>query len=147
LIFGLLIASFLLCMVLVTLAQETKPSNQAARTAGGNALVARGKYLVEDVAYCVNCHTPRDEKGEIDRTKLLQGSAVFYQPAQRMPDWPILAPRIGGTPPGTDAEMITLLTTGIWNTGKPLRQPMPQFRMTREDAEAVVAYLKSLKTQ
>jgi mono/diheme cytochrome c family protein len=41
--------------------------------------------------------------------------------------------------------MVTLLTTGIWNTGKELRDPMPKFHMTREDAAAVVAYLKSLK--
>jgi len=54
-----------------------------------------------------------------------------------MPDWPILAPRIGGTPPGTDAEMVTLLTTES-EYREALRQPMPQFRMTREDAEAVV---------
>jgi len=40
--------------------------------------------------------------------------------------------------------MITLLTTGIWIDGKPLRDPMPKFHMTRADAEAVLAYLKSL---
>jgi len=47
-------------------------------------------------------------------------------------------------PPATDAQMITLLTTGIWVTSKPLRSPMPSFHMTRADAEAVLAYLKSL---
>jgi len=41
--------------------------------------------------------------------------------------------------------MVKLLTTGIWKTGKPLRPPMPRFQMTRADAEAVVAYLKSVK--
>jgi mono/diheme cytochrome c family protein len=40
--------------------------------------------------------------------------------------------------------MITLLTTEIWTTGKPLRSPMPEFHMTRADAEAVLAYLKSI---
>jgi mono/diheme cytochrome c family protein len=60
-------------------------------------------------------------------------------------DWPLRAPRIGGALPGTDDEMITLLTTGIWRSGTYLRAPMPQFRMTRPDAEAVVAYLKSVK--
>ena len=28
--------------------------------------------------------------------------------------------------------------------GQTLRQPMPQFRMTKEDAESVIAYLRSL---
>ena len=59
-------------------------------------------------------------------------------------NWPLQAPRLAGAPPGTDAEMVTLLTTGIWNDGKYLRPPMPQFRLSRQDAEAVVAYLKSL---
>jgi hypothetical protein len=40
--------------------------------------------------------------------------------------------------------MITLLTTGIWITGQQLRDPMPKFHMTVADAEAVLAYLKSL---
>ena len=54
------------------------------------------------------------------------------------------APRIGGSPPADDTDMVTLLTTGLWTTGARLRFPMPQFRMDRSDAEAVVAYLKSL---
>ena len=55
-----------------------------------------------------------------------------------------MSPRIGGIPPGTDEQMITLLTAGVWKDGQRLRAPMPQFRMTPEDAAAVVAYLKSL---
>ena len=34
--------------------------------------------------------------------------------------------------------------TGISRRGLHLRQPMPQFRMTQADAEAVLAYLKTL---
>ena len=29
--------------------------------------VARGKYLVEEVAKCPECHTPRDAQGNLDR--------------------------------------------------------------------------------
>jgi mono/diheme cytochrome c family protein len=43
--------------------------------------------------------------------------------------------------------MIKLLMTGTWTNGNRLRAPMPQFRMDRTDAEAVVAYLKSLTPQ
>jgi mono/diheme cytochrome c family protein len=43
--------------------------------------------------------------------------------------------------------MVKLLTTGIWTSGEHLRPPMPQFRLSPEDAEAVVAYLKSLNAQ
>jgi mono/diheme cytochrome c family protein len=119
------------------------PPQAANQSVSGSA--ARGKYIVEEVALCINCHTPRDANGEIIRSQLLMGAPVFFQPAQRMPDWPQTCPRIGGTPPGTDDEMITLLTTGIWKYGQPLRQPMPRFHMTREDAQAVLEYLKSMK--
>jgi hypothetical protein len=41
--------------------------------------------------------------------------------------------------------MVKLLTTGIWTNGKPLRFPMMPFRMSQADAEAVVAYLRSMQ--
>jgi Cytochrome c len=99
---------------------------------------------VEGLAACGDCHTPRNRDGDIDRTKWLSGAPVFYEPAQRVPGWAISAPRIAGLPPGRDAEIITLLTTATWRDGKAPRPPMPRFHMKREDAEAVVAYLKSL---
>ena len=134
------------CRAQLTLAQETKQKQpQAASKARGEAeLIARGKYIVEGLAACGDCHTPRNRDGVIDRTKWLSGAPVFYEPAQRVPGWAISAPRIAGLPPGRDAEIISLLTTGTWRDGKAPRPPMPRFHMKREDAEAVVAYLKSL---
>ena len=105
---------------------------------------ARGQYIVEGVAVCGNCHTPRKPNGELDRSRWLAGAPVPYSPARPTSDWPTVAPRLAGLPPTGDAGMITLLTTGVWVTGKPLRDPMPRFHMTRSDAEAVLAYLKSL---
>lgn len=112
-------------------------------SSGGD--VARGKYIVEDVAMCGTCHTPRFSNGQLDRSRWLAGASVPYLPAQPTSDWPIQAPRIAGKPPATDAAMITLLTTAVWTNGQPLRDPMPKFHMTRADAEAVLAYLKSLR--
>lgn len=125
-------------------AQEAKSTQKAAKNAGEAKLIARGKYIVEGVAGCGYCHSPRDEKGVPDRNKWLEGAPVFYQPAQRIQGWPNTAPRLAGLPPGSDAEMITLLTTGVWRNGQPLRAPMPRFSMTHTDAQAVVAYLRSL---
>lgn len=114
----------------------------SANTGGGD--VARGKYIVEDVAMCGTCHTPRKADGSLDRTRWLAGAPVPYLPAQPTRDWPIVAPRLAGNPPATNAQMVTLLTTAVWITGKPLRDPMPKFHMNKSDAEAVVAYLRSL---
>ena len=110
-------------------------------SAGGS--VARGRYIVEDNAVCSQCHTPHNSPSSLDRTKWLQGAPLWFKPAMPAGDWPLEAPRIAGIVPGTDEDMVRLLTTGIWRDGKRLRPPMPQFRMSRDDAEAVVAYLKS----
>jgi len=125
-----------------TAAQET---SAAPAQAGGGDAVARGKYIVEDVAMCGTCHTPRLANGELDRSRWLAGAPVPYLPAQPTTGWPINAPRLAGTPPTTNAGMITLLTTAVWIDGKQLHDPMPKFHMTRADAEAVVAYLRSLR--
>jgi mono/diheme cytochrome c family protein len=108
------------------------------------ALVARGRYIVEGVARCGQCHTPRDAAGSPDRSHTLEGAPVWLKSAESTENWPTQAPRLAGNPPGTAEEMVKLLTTGIWKDGGYLRQPMPQFRLTAEDAQAVVAYLKSL---
>ena len=120
------------------LAQHSREGSVSA------ADVARGKYLVEGVAMCGQCHTPRDANGNLERWRWLQGTPIPYQPSRPDSNWPISVPRIGGTMPANDADMVKLLTTGLWTTGTYLRSPMPQFRMNHADAEAVVAYLKSV---
>jgi mono/diheme cytochrome c family protein len=136
------------CISLPDFAQSSqKASANAANSTvhSSDSLIARGKYIVEGLSRCGQCHTPREMNGAADHRHELQGASVWLKSAEPVEDWPLQAPRIAGIPPGTDAEMINLLTTGIWRDGKPLREPMPQFRMTESDAEAVVAYLKSLQ--
>jgi mono/diheme cytochrome c family protein len=135
---------FIIGGLCLTSAQETRQSHKVAKTNGNARLIARGKYIVEGVAGCGYCHTPRDKNGDPDRTRWLAGAPVFYQPAQPVPGWAITAPRLAGLPPGSDAQIITLLTTSIGRSGQPPRDPMPRFHMTRADAESVLAYLKSL---
>jgi len=112
--------------------------------AGKPSLIERGRYIVEGVAMCERCHTARDEHGNPDRAHWLMGGPVQTEATYAVPDWAQSEPRLAGAPPGTDAEFIRLLTTGISRLGRPPKPPMPPFRMTREDAEAVLAYLKSL---
>jgi mono/diheme cytochrome c family protein len=125
-------------------AQEAKKSAPQQATSSGASAASRGQYIVEDVAMCGQCHTPRLSNGQPDRSRWLAGAPVPYQPSQPTANWPTVAPRIAGQTPTSSEGMIILLTTGIWTDGKPLRDPMPKFHMTKADAEAVVAYLKSL---
>ena len=114
-----------------------------ARATGGN--VERGRYLVERVAMCVQCHTPRNQTGELLETRYLQGGPVpVSAPPNFRIDWAYKAPAIAGLPGYTIQDGIKLLTEGITPDGRVPKAPMPKFRLTRADAEAVVTYLKSL---
>lgn len=107
--------------------------------------IARGKYIVDDVSRCTMCHTPQNAQGQQIASEYLMGGPVPYQSSVPKPDWAVRVPRIAGGPPGTDEEFIREMMTGISRFGRPLDPPMPTFHMTREDAQAVLAYLKSLK--
>jgi mono/diheme cytochrome c family protein len=106
---------------------------------------ARGEYLVHHVAMCVQCHTPRDARGELDRSRLLQGAPVPVAAPYPNQPWALAAPSLAGLAPWTEEQVVALLTTGARPTGERPRAPMPPFRMSREDAEAVVAYLETLR--
>ena len=105
----------------------------------------RGKYLVESVAMCADCHTPRNPEGALDRSRWLQGSNLDFQPAHTLPNWTGKAPGIAGLREMGDAAVIRLLETGLRPDGQPARPPMPQYRLSHEDAAAVADYLKSLR--
>lgn len=141
---NLMMTVFFLIATTASLSPCFAQKSSGVGKAPNEATVARGKYLVEGVARCGQCHTPRDAEGNTDRNHTLEGAAVWLKSAELTQDWPLQAPRLAGNPPGTDEEMVKLLTTGIWKDGARLREPMPQFRMSAEDAQAVVAYLKSL---
>jgi mono/diheme cytochrome c family protein len=117
---------------------------QVATRAASAEQLQRGQYLVEHVAMCVQCHTPRNAQGELDRTRLLQGAPVPVPAPFPTPQWAFEAPRIAGLPGWLTEDAVRLLQTGRSARGYTPRPPMPPFRMTQEDAAAVVAYLKSL---
>jgi cytochrome c553 len=113
-------------------------------TAGAQS-VARGKYLVEGTSLCNDCHTPRDDKGQLIMSKSLQGAQIGSQPIHPMP-WAAVAPPIAGLPANyTPAQMVTFLQTGKRPDGSMPMPPMPPYRFSRTDAEALTAYLHSLK--
>lgn len=109
--------------------------------------IARGRYLVHQVAMCVDCHSPRNEMGQFIEPMHLMGSPLGFAPTVPMPAWAEVAPPIGGALAGYTVEQeIQFLMTGERpaERGGPTRPPMPEIRMNRADAEAVTAYLRSL---
>ena len=109
------------------------------------AQIEHGKYLVENIGMCGDCHSPRDKDGQFDRSQWLQGELINFKPDHPMP-FAAIAPPIAGLPSyATDALALRFLETGTNSVGKLAMAPMPQFRFNHADALAVVAYLRSLK--
>jgi mono/diheme cytochrome c family protein len=132
-------------LALLLFAADATTKAQTRKSSTDPSVIDRGRYIVEGVAMCEQCHTRRDEHGNPVRDNWLQGGPTQLKPSYPSPTWAVSEPRIAGAPPGTDEQFIALLTTGISRTGNPPSPPMPPFRMTRADAEAVLAYLKSLR--
>jgi hypothetical protein len=106
--------------------------------------VARGKYLVEQVALCGDCHTPRNDRGEFIKEQWLKGATLDFKPVGPAPVWIDKAPAIAGLPGWEKDAAIRFLMTGVGTNELPSRPPMPQYRFNVQDAQAIVAYLKSL---
>lgn len=117
-------------------------------TADAQDAVARGKYLVEEVARCQECHTPRTDTGELDKTKWMKGATIIGVPPTPVADWHQRSPDISSTSAlwtrwGQDG-LTTFLQTAKNPRGGKAGPPMPTYTMKQEDAQAIVAYLKTL---
>ncbi len=132
----------LLALTFALFAAET---NQVTPAPASDAQIKRGQYLVECVGMCGECHSPRNDRGEYDRSQWLQGELIDYKPTHPMP-FAAIAPPIAGLPTfARDEAAAKFLETGTNAMGKTALPPMPQFRFHHDDAMAVVAYLRSLK--
>ena len=93
---------------------------------------------------CVECHSGRDEKGEIIPDERFMGGPIPFRPPWPN-DWAMRAPRNAGLPGYTDELALRLLTQGaIGRDGRQLKPPMPRFRMTPQDAADVVAFMRTM---
>lgn len=115
----------------------------AADLPAAEALINRGRYLVEGVGLCADCHTPRNEKGEFVTAHWLRGAPIGFTPAMPMP-WAPVAPPIAGLPSMTAEQAVKFLMEGKRPDGTMPRPPMPPYRLNEADARAMVAYLKSI---
>jgi len=136
---GFALAAILMLVLTIGLrpAWSELDSKQAAQ-------IKRGKYLVERVTLCVQCHSSRNEKGELVEAQLLHGAAIPVKSPYNYAQWAVASPNIAGLRGYSEEEGIRLLTKGITRKGSPPRAPMPPYRLSEKDARAVVTYLKSL---
>ena len=115
---------------------------------GQDDKIARGKYLVEEVAKCQECHTPKMDNGNYIKSQWMKGSTLNLTPAAPVPGWHATSPDVtsGGTlwKRWGEEGMVAFFETGKTPRGSRPGPPMPTYTLTHEDAEAIVAFLKSL---
>lgn len=116
----------------------------AAVDAAAEASVERGRYIANDLAMCVQCHSPRDRRGELIGDRLFDGAPLpVKSPFSGSPRWAFTAPNLRNAPGYTESEFIDFLMSGKRPNGTEARGPMPPYRMNSDDAKAVYDYLMS----
>jgi len=124
-------------------APDLKIENTASR-------VERGRYLVNHVSLCIDCHSKRDwvifagpvEKHTLGAGGELFDSSVGFPGAVYSPN--ITPYNLKGW---TDGELFRLLTTGVTKNNKAIINimPYPAFgKMDKEDIYAIIAYIRTL---
>jgi mono/diheme cytochrome c family protein len=134
-------------LVAAACGDEATGSQPDAGPDAPSAEVVRGKYLVDNVAACGNCHTPyvngvpdttRYLAGVVDRHLLADGTTVHS--ANLTSD----ATGLGGW---TDEEIKRSLVEGIRKDGKVMWYQMPYYELANlneSDLDAMVAYLRTV---
>ena len=128
----------LLCLGLIAVAPPLPASAQSP--------VERGRYLVEVLGACGNCHTPKGPEGDLPGKHLAGG----FQLEDQFGIW--ITPNITSDPETgigrwTDDEVIRAIREGRGRDGKTLGPPMPfdlYRRLADSDVQAMVAYLRSV---
>ncbi len=116
---------------------------QEAAVETPEAQIERGRYLVENVVLCNDCHTPMTPTGP-DMAHSLQGATLVMGPLIDIP-WAPQAPQIAGLPAHfTEEQFQHFIMTGERPDGSHPRPPMPPYRLNEADARAVTAYIKTL---
>jgi mono/diheme cytochrome c family protein len=108
-------------------------------------IIAHGKYLVDGVGMCSDCHTPRLADGSFDMGRYLVGApSPGGPPPPGVPFAPISVALAGLPAAYTEAGLAKFLMDGTAEDGSPPLPPMPHYRLNEKDAAAVAAYLASL---
>lgn len=108
-------------------------------------LVERGRYLVEGIMACGNCHTARGPQGEPLVAKGLSGGMVFDEPPFKAYASNITPHHSTGVGRWTDAQLGKAIREGLRPDGSLIGPPMPSpnYRhLSDADLQAVIAYLR-----
>jgi len=124
---------------------STAPLAQAADDE--ESLLERGRYLMNSIVACGNCHTPQTAEGPVPGMELAGGPPLAV-PGMMVAFAPNITPDPEtGIGSWTDAEIAASIREGRRPDGSLIGPPMPieQYRhMSDRDVAAIVAYLRSV---
>ncbi len=155
----LVLAAVLLCStaaVYITScsSQDSKTTADDAQSDSLNKVLARGEYLFNHAAGCLDCHSKRDfskysgpvvpgtEGGGGDVFDQKYGLPGVFYGRNITPD------SLTGVGNWTDDELLRALTQGISKNGDTLFPLMPfanYNRMAKDDLMSIIAYMRTLK--
>jgi mono/diheme cytochrome c family protein len=110
-------------------------------------LVARGRYIVEVVGHCGNCHATRAADGRPIEGQALAGGWVLEERGMRAVVPNITQDRETGIGAWTDAQIVAAIREGRRPDGSLIGPPMPIgfYRgISDQDMGAIVAYLRTV---
>ena len=120
----------------------------AVASVADEAQVARGAYLVNGPVACGSCHTPLGPDFKPIADKTLAGGFHFDEAAFNTFSANITPDMETGIGSWTDAEIIHAIREGAQKDGRIIFPPMPvptYNNMSDDDAQAIVAYLRTVK--
>jgi mono/diheme cytochrome c family protein len=110
--------------------------------------VERGKYLVNTIMTCQNCHTPKGERGAPVFERDLSSGLSWDEPPFKVTASNITQDKDTGIGSWTDEQIKTALRKGERPSGVHLAAIMPSDFyeiLTPGDVDAIVAYLRTVK--
>ena len=115
-------------------------------TAQDNKLMVRGKYLMESVVACANCHMPRDQHGSPIYASGLSGGMVFDEAGFKAYAPNITPDDDTGIGTWTGEQIAKAIREGVRPDGSVIGPPMPIWfyrNISDADLDAIIAYLKA----
>ena len=128
----------------VAIAASWNATAPSATVPASGTSIERGRYLANEVAMCVQCHSPRDAAGRLIPGREFRGAPMPVSSPYSRATFAPSTPDIRSLSRFSGTAVARLLQTGIARDGNPPKLPMPPFRMSPEDAESIVQYLASL---
>lgn len=110
-------------------------------------MLEHGKYLVDTIAGCGNCHTPRNPDGSFKENMELAGAFVIEEPVFKAYARNITPDMETGIGSWSEDDIVKAIREGVRPDGRVLGPPMSFIwyrHMSDTDAHAIAAYIKTL---